>query len=124
MERTAPRDSILSAERGALEDVFYYITFVCNLRCRHCYVGDNLAPHTHAETSVVKRTLDRCSAAGARRLTFLGGEPTLHPDFSELVAHALTLPFHRVIVDTSGVGRYPVPTGMSSDARLAVRFSV
>jgi len=36
-------------------------------------------------------TLDRAAAYGVRNIQFIGGEPTLHPDFPDLVDHALNI---------------------------------
>jgi MoaA/NifB/PqqE/SkfB family radical SAM enzyme len=37
------------------------------------------------------RVLDEAPACGMRSVQFIGGEPTMHPDFRELVEHALGL---------------------------------
>ena len=37
------------------------------------------------------RVLDQAAACGIRRVQLIGGEPTLHPDATELVEHALAL---------------------------------
>ncbi|MFD8722383.1 radical SAM protein [Streptomyces sp. NPDC059629] len=36
-----------------------------------------------------KRVLDQAAAGGTKTVQFIGGEPTLHPQFGEFVEHAL-----------------------------------
>lgn len=115
-----PRKSIPASP---LREVFYYVTFACNLRCRHCYVGDNLAPGTHADAEQVIRTLEDCRDAGARQVVFLGGEPTLHPDYQRILAEAGRIGFSRLVSDTNGLGNDPLPPEGELRRRFAVRLS-
>lgn len=102
--------------------LFYYITFACNLRCRHCYVRSRLGPDTDAPVADVRRELRSARANGVPKLTLLGGEPTLHPDFPAILATSLELGFERVTVDTNGVAGDPAPFGPAP--ALRVRLSV
>jgi len=120
---TSSGDGLEETFRGSLRDVFYYITFVCNLRCRHCYVGDNLASNTHADLDVITTNLAACGRAGAKKVTFLGGEPTLHPDYDRILLVAARQCFERIVVDTNGLGGFPIPVDTDLDGRLAVRLS-
>jgi len=47
---------------------------------------------------VIKETADR----GYKRLSFLGGEPTLHPDLPALIEHALACGYDEVMLITNG----------------------
>lgn len=63
----------------------------CNYRCRHCsqaapHVGE--APIDPVPLTVLKATVDGLRAAGMERVRFTGGEPLLHPQFTELVSYA------------------------------------
>ncbi|EKU98208.1 putative Fe-S oxidoreductase [Leptolyngbya sp. PCC 7375] len=107
-----------------LREVYYYITFVCNLRCRHCYVGDNLAPQTHANLSLVLNMLQKCYCAGARKVTFLGGEPTLHPDYEKILLESIRIGYPKIIIDTNGLTQYPIPKKLSAFRQLSVRLSL
>lgn len=44
-----------------------------------------------------------CRAIGAEYLTFLGGEPTLHPDLPAMVAYASDLGYTQITIDTNGL---------------------
>jgi len=63
------------------------LTFRCNNRCIHCYVG---GPRETPELSTQKwkRVIDRLVGLGIFILTFTGGEPTLREDLPELLAYA------------------------------------
>jgi radical SAM protein with 4Fe4S-binding SPASM domain len=67
------------------------LTYRCNNDCAHCY---NVAPHSPLQqareltTDDWKKILDKAWALGIPHIIFTGGEPTLHPDLPELIAHA------------------------------------
>ena len=62
---------------------------ICNLHCSYCFRSeDNLYSH-HAEffpLELLRRIIDEArTAAQITRINFTGGEPTLHPKFSEIL---------------------------------------
>lgn len=63
------------------------LTYQCNNDCAHCY---NARPRDMASLSTHewKAILDRAWQIGIPHVVFTGGEPTLFPDLSELIAHA------------------------------------
>lgn len=71
------------------------LTRRCNLRCVHCYLGDQAKQHRLREleldTGAVKSALTEWSAAGCLYLTLTGGEPMVRPDFAEIYRHAREL---------------------------------
>lgn len=73
---------------GSLE-----LTHRCNLRCVHCYLGDQKAIRRHRKdeltTTEIKRLLDELAAAGTLNFTFTGGDPMLRKDFPELYEYAV-----------------------------------
>ena len=57
----------------------------CNMRCRFCY---NLEREAVKPLDLVRAEIDLAlSKRNASTITLLGGEPTLHPDLPEIVAH-------------------------------------
>ncbi|MFF7927398.1 radical SAM protein [Streptomyces mirabilis] len=67
------------------------ITGRCQLTCSsHCYAE---AGPTKGHGSMTgddwRRVIDEAAALGVETVQFIGGEPTLHPEFTELVGHAL-----------------------------------
>ena len=71
LPRPAPRPSLRYLE--------LLVTDRCNLRCRHCYLGD--APGRDLPLPVLERVAREFEGMQGLRLLISGGEPLLHPDF-------------------------------------------
>lgn len=82
------------------------ITESCNLRCPTCFAG-SAPPLTGMATSAeVFAGVDQRIAREGGRLDVLmvsGGEPTVHPNFEEIIEGVVARPIVRVIVNTNGV---------------------
>lgn len=92
-------------EYGRFRNVYLYITEKCQLRCGHCYMGDRLERAKFMSLSEVKHTLQTWRKLGGSKLSILGGEPTLHPDFIEICHYAKAIGYEKVILNTNGVGK-------------------
>lgn len=60
-------------------DVF--ITYRCGLRCSHCFVGENLNLKLDMDFDLFTKLVNTAHQWNTTELTFLGGEPTLYPQF-------------------------------------------
>jgi len=73
---------------GSLE-----LTHRCNLRCIHCYLGDQEAIRQHRReelgTEELKNLIDQFTAAGMLNLLISGGDPMVRKDFPEIYAYAV-----------------------------------
>ena len=62
---------------------------ICNLHCSYCFRADENLYSPHAEffpLELLRRIIDEArTAAGVTRISFTGGEPTLHPQFAEII---------------------------------------
>jgi MoaA/NifB/PqqE/SkfB family radical SAM enzyme len=62
---------------------------ICNLHCSYCLRSEETLYSNHAKffkVDLLKRVLtDAREIAGITRASFTGGEPTLHPQFSEVI---------------------------------------
>jgi len=60
---------------------------ICNLHCSYCFRSDENLYSSHAEffpLDLLRRLIDEArDAANVTRISFTGGEPTLHPEFAE-----------------------------------------
>ncbi|HEX6650150.1 MAG TPA: radical SAM protein [Pyrinomonadaceae bacterium] len=60
---------------------------ICNLHCSYCFRSEDNLYNTHAEffpIDLLRRIISEArSAANITRVSFTGGEPTLHPSFAE-----------------------------------------
>ncbi|MEU3213446.1 radical SAM protein [Nocardiopsis alba] len=88
---TTPRQTRTSeAAVPPLRFVWLEITGKCQLSCTHCYAdsGPN-GSHGSMTADDWRRVIDQVAEAGADLVQFIGGEPTMHPDLSDLIDHAL-----------------------------------
>lgn len=78
------------------------LTNKCNLSCLHCHAKANEQRRGEKlTTSEIMGLIDECASAGVFVLQLSGGEPTLHPEFEQILGNALmSLP--TVILSTNG----------------------
>ena len=76
-----------AAQQKPLEPfLFLHITEKCNLRCTHCYMGEKLEHERYMSPELVSEILKSMRILyGQYKVYLLGGEPTLHPQFSEVL---------------------------------------
>lgn len=78
---------------------------LCNNRCVFCSSGQ-LSEQKIARPvmlDAIVSALDEARSRGARRVTFLGGEPTIHKGFLSALEHTVRLGFDEVVIFTNGV---------------------
>jgi len=70
------------------------LTNTCNLHCSYCLRDEDALYHDRADflsMDLLKRVLrEAVTVAGITQVGFTGGEPTLHPNFSELIETCAT----------------------------------
>jgi radical SAM protein with 4Fe4S-binding SPASM domain len=88
-------------EYGRFRNVYLYITEACQLRCNHCYMGERLGRALKMPLPEIVSALTTWRRMGGSKLTILGGEPTLHPSFTDTVRIARRLGFEQVITTTN-----------------------
>ena len=80
--------------------------FSCNSRCNYCTQLDYRAipqpERLDLATADIKARIDWAADNGYDQVGFSGGEPTIRPDFIELIAYAKGLDFERIGVTTNG----------------------
>lgn len=80
-----------------------YITEQCNLNCQYCYIKNRYsAGHKALKYDEWRAVMWQLYQAGVRKLSFLGGEPFLHPRLSDLLQYADDLGFIGVELSTNG----------------------
>jgi MoaA/NifB/PqqE/SkfB family radical SAM enzyme len=62
----------------------------CNLACKYCNEYDDFSKPVPLET--MKRRIDDLARLGTTVVTLSGGEPLLHPELDEIIAHMRTYP--------------------------------
>lgn len=94
-------DRIDRVAYGRFRNVYLYITEACQLRCEHCYMGERLERALKMSLPQIIDTLATWRRLGGSKLTILGGEPTLHPDYCPAVRAARRLGYEHVITTTN-----------------------
>ncbi|MBI2375930.1 MAG: radical SAM protein [Deltaproteobacteria bacterium] len=65
--------------------IAFHVTDACQLNCKHCLRDPELKAH-HIELGLVRRMLDQAAGVyGIRHVALTGGEPSLHPEFDEIL---------------------------------------
>lgn len=103
-------DSEFATHFRSLKQVFLYITDRCNLHCEQCIYKPNIT--FHDERAIPLQTalalITTFHSLGARKLTVLGGEPTLygaseqHKPLLELLSGAKQRGYDYIRIDTNG----------------------
>ena len=80
------------------------LTDRCNLSCPMCFASSGPGGHDHCLEDIVA-CLDRLVAVEGRAevVQLSGGEPTLHPDFRQVVDEAIARPIDYVMINTNGL---------------------
>lgn len=85
-----------------LIEVAYEITYMCNLRCSHCYSNQELGHREELTTEQSKKALKELHDFGATKLKIGGGEPLLREDFFEIYSYAKNIGYE-VNFSTNGL---------------------
>ena len=81
------------------------ITDRCNLTCPTCYANSSPTHGRHRTLEEVKTMLDTIveNEKTPDVIQISGGEPTLHPQFFEILDYAKSLPIKHLMVNTNGI---------------------
>jgi MoaA/NifB/PqqE/SkfB family radical SAM enzyme len=88
----------------------------CNYDCSYCpsSIHDNTSGHTNIE--ILKSTVDKLLLLDKPvRISFTGGEPTVHPDFKELVDYCKCKGISWISVTTNGTRNYEFYNSLRAD---------
>ncbi len=81
------------------------VTDRCNLTCPTCYAGSSPTYGRHRTLEEVKTMLDTIvkNEKEPDVVQISGGEPTIHPQFFEILDYAKSLPIRHLMVNTNGI---------------------
>ncbi len=98
----------------------------CNLTCPVCFAGSSTSNTTHRSLAEIERMLDTVVASeGEPDLVQLsGGEPTLHPQFFEILDAARARPIRHLMINTNGLRIAREPGFAERLAAYMPRFEV
>jgi radical SAM protein with 4Fe4S-binding SPASM domain len=132
LERGAPREAL---EPHLLETldirepfhlntpplIWLELTRRCNLTCAHCYIEGGAARENEMPASEFYRLIDEFADMGVWAIALTGGEPTMHPEFGNLVRHARA---RNLLVGIATNGMFLTPELLDSLPRDGVIISV
>ncbi|MCB0383171.1 MAG: radical SAM protein, partial [Psychroserpens sp.] len=81
------------------------VTDRCNLTCPTCYAGSSPTYGRHRTLDEVKAMLDTIVTNEKEPdvVQISGGEPTIHPQFWEILDYAKSLPIRHLMLNTNGI---------------------
>ena len=113
---------------GAAELVEIQLGHMCNNRCVFCSSGQatEMGQALPMELAPVLAALERAKRQRARKVTFLGGEPTLQRAFLPALRRATDLGFQEIEIFTNGVkaARAGFVDEVATIGRFSWRFSI
>ena len=103
---TENRKEIKAPECGYfLNQIYFYLTQGCNLRCRHCWIApkfqteDSIWPSVDFELfkDIIRQGVD----LGLSGVKLTGGEPLIHPNIEQILDHVCETGL-RLTIETNG----------------------
>lgn len=81
------------------------VTDRCNLTCPTCYAGSSPTYGRHRTLEEIKKMLDTIvkNEKEPDVVQISGGEPTIHPQFFDILDYAKTLPIRHLMLNTNGI---------------------
>ncbi len=81
------------------------VTDACNLRCPTCYAMSGPERQTHRSLEQIERMLDLAvrNEEEPSIVQISGGEPTIHPQFFEIMDAARSRPIQHLMINTNGI---------------------
>ncbi len=119
-------EKIQAREQAAHEQhLWVRLTSRCNNRCAFCLDAES-HDNTHVPVETVREQMEAGRRQGATRLILSGGEPSIHPNYVELLGLGRKLGFQKVQTITNGrMFAYPRFLRACLDAGLTeITFSI
>jgi MoaA/NifB/PqqE/SkfB family radical SAM enzyme len=82
--------AMIMEQAQAVSLLWLELTGRCGLGCAHCYAGSGPGgSHGTMTGDDWRSVIAQAAGLGVGMVQFIGGEPTLHPQFGELLSHAI-----------------------------------
>lgn len=78
------QSDLLHPDRGLL-NVYFHITYACNLSCAHCYVQAGPQNRKAMPVELIVRLVEQAARVGFSTVVITGGEPMMHPQHAVLL---------------------------------------
>src|SRR5208337_3494547 len=97
-----------------LNQIYFYVTQGCNLRCRHCWIAPKFQGEGQAsylELDLFRSILAQAKTLGLLGVKLTGGEPLIHPHIMQILG-ILQEGRLSLTVETNGVACTPEVAAM------------
>ncbi len=91
---------LIKAPEPSLRYLELQITDKCNLKCKHCFVGNS--QNNELTIDIIKRIFDEFIQMQGLRVMITGGEPLMHKEFEKLNSLLPEYPFRKILF-TNGI---------------------
>ena len=102
----APDTNITEHKTYPLNQLYFYLTEGCNLRCRHCWIAPKYQQDGHSGHALPKQLfqsiVEQGKPLGLSGVKLTGGEPLLHPEINEILDYLKGEDLN-VTIETNGV---------------------
>jgi SynChlorMet cassette radical SAM/SPASM protein ScmF len=89
-----------------LNQIYFYLTEGCNLRCRHCWIAPKYQSEGNSyaalDLDLFKSIIEQAKSLGLSGVKLTGGEPLLHPQIIQILEYIQTQDL-RLTVETNGL---------------------
>lgn len=104
--------------------IFLYITEYCQLRCKHCYMGDRLESKKMLSVDDIYSFLKYMKGMhGHYKVYILGGEPTTHPNFIDIIKLCSDLEY-KTVVTSNGLISEKIWNSIKNSSFDSFSFSI
>jgi radical SAM protein with 4Fe4S-binding SPASM domain len=104
--------------------LFLYITEKCQLRCKHCYMGERLDAERYMTPELVEEILSSLRTTyGQYKVYILGGEPTQHPQLANILDVCKSQSY-KVVITSNGLITEPSWKILTRDRIDSFSFSM
>lgn len=90
-------------DNNMLEQIFFFITNKCNIKCVTCYALEPLNKGAELDHNSKIGILSYFRQLGATKLSLLGGEPTLYLKLPDIISKAKEIGYSFVRINTNGL---------------------
>jgi len=94
------RDQVLGLQH--LRELWFHLTNRCNQACRHCLFASSPSAKGGLSLRQVQDIAAQANSLGCRVFALTGGEPFVHPEFTDVVDYLLGFDQTHVVVLTNG----------------------
>lgn len=116
-EKLAEEEETVAPQAAIIE-----ITLDCPMRCTHCFAKAWKNDYETLRALKWYKILDKLKNVGVKNLTIEGGEPTIHPDFYDILEYA-TSQFDEVTVQTSGVVKKTKLSNYDCNVAVSIEYA-